>query len=227
MNNIQRDEWINGEPFWLARCEYIEENLEEVIKEVEFFRKKHSVVVSKILKDIDGQDDTNAGTIQSALSDPTNTTWTYGVYNLFHLLQPSVSMWHIYNTIVELVRFAKPELDKFKDGEPIWFQSWCNYNMSEDIESELGWHDHQYPYHGYVQVDPKNTVTEFEDGTQIYNEIGQIYFGKGGSKHRVRKLEEYSGARITFGFDLAGDYGAIYSTLTSGMTRMSFLPMVL
>ena len=25
-NNIQRDEWINGEPFWLARCEYIEEN---------------------------------------------------------------------------------------------------------------------------------------------------------------------------------------------------------
>ena len=72
----------------------------------------------------------------------------------------------------------------------------------------LNWHDHKFDYHGYVSIDPKDSITKFHDPNtnvryEIKNEVGNIYFGPGWDrKHKVCVNENYSGNRITLGYDI-------------------------
>jgi len=79
-------------------------------------------------------------------------------------------------------------------------QSWLNFHSSDEV---LKKHSHEWPFHGYISVDPKSTTTVFEK-YEIENKIGQIYIGPGGKgyEHYVRVNNPYEGKRITIGFDI-------------------------
>ena len=85
----------------------------------------------------------------------------------------------------------------------MWMQCWMNMHNPKEV---LGWHDHQFPYHGYVSIDPKDSITQFKEDNlryEIKNEVGNIYFGPGWKRmHRVVVNSEYDGPRITLGFDI-------------------------
>lgn len=123
-----------------------------------------------------------------------NLTWEYNKYNIFSLTSGSLYFYKIYKELMSLLK------DEIGD-RPMWFQSWINIH---DNTSLLDWHNHAWDYHGYISIDPKNTVTEFENYT-IKNKVGQVYFGPGNNLHRVISNEEFTGNRITIGFDVTTD----------------------
>ena len=87
-------------------------------------------------------------------------------------------------------------------NQPLWMQCWMNFHKQKEV---LKWHDHHFPYHGYVSIDPKNSTTEFKQGSLRYNienVVGNIYFGPGDRIHKVIVNNDYSGPRITIGFDI-------------------------
>lgn len=124
----------------------------------------------------------------------TDLTWDYSKYNIFSVTSGSLYFFQIYK---ELSLLFKEQLG----DRPMWFQSWLNVHENETL---LDWHNHAWDYHGYISVDPKNTITEFED-YKIENKVGQVYFGPGNRLHRVVSEKEFSGSRITIGFDVTLD----------------------
>lgn len=128
--------------------------------------------------------------LQSGLTE--DTTWDYPVYNFFAASSPSPYLYRIYEELRFLVR------EQIPTSERVWVQSWLNYHKQNKI---LDWHNHTFPLHGYICIDPKDTVTEFENWT-IENEVGTIYLGPGDAKHRVVANSKYDGPRITIGFDI-------------------------
>ena len=135
-------------------------------------------------------------------------TADYFNYNIFSLTAGSYPFYEVYK---ELVSFVKSQLGE----QRMWMQSWLNYH---DHDKVLGWHNHDWDYHGYISIDPKNTVTEFRD-YKIENKVGQIYFGPGKREHRVVCLDEFSDTRLTIGFDIAID-------LFPGNGCLGMLPVV-
>ncbi len=121
-----------------------------------------------------------------------NSTDAYSKYNIFSLTAPSTSFYQIYVELRNLVR------SQLGETRPLWFQAWINHHSPLEV---LNWHHHEFDYHGYISIDPKNTITEFE-GYSIENKIGQFYFGPGYRKHRVIVNEDYQGPRLTIGFDI-------------------------
>ena len=121
----------------------------------------------------------------------------YRFYNLFALTSPSPLFWLLFKDIRTVVR------TQLQTDEPLWMQCWFNYHEPHQV---LKWHDHRFPYHGYVSIDPKDSTTLFKEGDikyEIKNEIGNIYFGKGWDRmHMVRVDSPYEGKRITLGFDI-------------------------
>jgi len=123
-------------------------------------------------------------------------TKNYHQYNIFSLTSGSVYFYDIYKF---LNKFVREKLNK--PNERMWFQAWLNYHKESEV---LDWHSHEWDYHGYISIDPKNTITEFENYS-IDNKVGQIYFGPGYRKHRVKVNSSYDDYRITIGFDVTLD----------------------
>ena len=121
-------------------------------------------------------------------------TLDYFKYNIFSLTAGYYSFYEIYK---ELILLVKSKLG----NKRMWMQAWLNYHNHDQV---LGWHNHDWDYHGYISIDPKNTVTEFRD-YKIKNKVGQIYFGPGQREHRVVCLDEFSDTRLTIGFDVSLD----------------------
>lgn len=121
-----------------------------------------------------------------------NYTEIYSRYNIFSITSTDLLM---YNLFEELKGFIRKNLNTDK---PLWIQSWLNYQTQDDV---LMWHNHKWPWHGYISVDPKNTTTVFENW-EIENKIGQIYFGDGGILHKVVVNAPYPDYRITIGYDV-------------------------
>lgn len=131
--------------------------------------------------------------IQSLLNGA-DTTKSYATYNIFSMSAGSI---YFYNLFEELRNIIRTELPT----GPLWMQAWVNIHNQENV---LDWHNHCWPYHGYISIDPKNTETEFESYI-IQNKPGQIYFGPGNRMHRVRVVDPYDGKRITIGYDVTND----------------------
>lgn len=121
-----------------------------------------------------------------------DTTWTYPKYNTFSLLAPSSHFWNIFQELKNLILTNIPE------NKELWLQSWINYHDQQEL---LDWHHHEFPYHGYINLNCEKTETIFESYT-IKNKVGQIYFGPGKNKHKVVALENFNNKRITIGFDV-------------------------
>lgn len=136
--------------------------------------------------------------IKSQFPDAKTTTWIYYEYNVFIALSGDVLFYKLYKELTKYIR------DCIGDDRPAWFQVWLNYLTHDQIKDALGFHDHRHDLHGFIAIDPKETVTEFV-GFQIDNEIGNIYVGPGGLdfSHKVVNLKEWEGNRITLGFDVS------------------------
>lgn len=124
-----------------------------------------------------------------------DSTWGYGYYNIFAATSPSPIWYTLYKEVRDLVR------DFTGDDRPMWIQAWLNFHHSNEV---LDWHAHDWPYHGYISIDPKGTRTVFE-GYEIENEIGNIYIGPGHRQHKVIVDQEYDTPRITLGYDIQTD----------------------
>ena len=126
------------------------------------------------------------------------TTWDYNAYNIFSLAIISTHFYIIYQQIVAAVR------EYVGDDRPLWLQAWMNHHQSDEV---LDWHDHDslFTIHGYLSIDPKDTVTEFKNFS-IQNKTGHIYLGIPGKDmvHRVVVKEPYDGYRITLAFNVVG-----------------------
>lgn len=122
-----------------------------------------------------------------------SSTWFYRYYNAMTLSSGSIYYWSLFKNLCLIIReYAGHE-------EPLWFQCWLNFHTKDNV---LDWHQHrECKFHGYVSIDPKNTITEFEK-FKIKNEIGNIYIGPAYLKHRVVCLEEFDSPRITLGYDV-------------------------
>lgn len=121
-------------------------------------------------------------------------TKTYYKYNMFSLTAGSVYFHEIYRQFKQIILDELP-------SEKLWFQAWLNYHKNSEV---LDWHDHVWEYHGYISIDPKDTTTVF-DNYEIKNVVGQLYFGPGYRKHKVKVNTPYSDYRITIGFDVTKD----------------------
>lgn len=116
----------------------------------------------------------------------------YQLYNFFQMSAPNIYIFNVYRELLEFIRFFHPH-----DG--LYLQSWINCQPHSEV---LDWHRHEgFIFHGYVCIDPKDTLTEFE-GYSIDNHPGLIYIGAGSPRHRVVNRSQYEGMRITIGFDL-------------------------
>lgn len=136
-----------------------------------------------------------------------DSTWAYRMYNVFALSSP-MPLW--YSLYYELSKTIRNHIDTL---EPLWMQSWLNFHKEDEV---LDWHNHKRPYHGYINIDPQNTTTDFKD-YQIKNNIGDIYIGPGNKQHKVIVNEDFKSTRITLGFDVTDKPQDIPSTLWGSM----------
>ena len=118
-------------------------------------------------------------------------TWTYDKYNLFGLTSPTQVFYDLYK---ELRGFVYD----YTNAKQLWIQSWVNYHTPDQL---LKRHNHAYPIHGYICVNPHLTKTVFDD-YEIENRIGDVYIGPGGRHHEVQLIEPFYTSRITIGFDV-------------------------
>ena len=124
----------------------------------------------------------------------TDSTWNYNKYNIFSLTSTNILFYNLFKELSYHVR------SYIGDDRPLWIESWLNFHSSDKL---LERHSHEWPYHGYISVDPKKTTTIF-DNFKIPNIPGQIYLGPGGDDyyHYVEADEPFEGNRITIGFDI-------------------------
>lgn len=145
---------------------------------------------------------TNANNFIEDEMNSNNDLSGYSFYNVYSLTTPSPYFYELYSTLRSIVKLH------LGNARPIWFQSWMNFHTPTTV---LDWHNHTFPYHGYVSIDPYNTTTKFKDqksGEILYeveNHSGQIYFGPGYREHKVFVNEDFNKPRLTLGFDIILD----------------------
>mgnify|MGYP003331956089 FL=1 len=115
----------------------------------------------------------------------------------------------IYHLLKEISAITRKHLSNFgvNPDDPLWIQCWMNFHKPDQV---LDWHDHHFPWHGYISIDPKDSITKFREylpegsyDYNIHNQIGNIYLGPGFSRmHKVVVNNDYEGDRITLGFDI-------------------------
>lgn len=133
-----------------------------------------------------------------------NITWQFGSYNVYGLCSCNEWFYNIYQTQIEVIR-EYFRLTNTEVPNQLWLQSWINSHTPNQV---LKTHNHDWPWHGYISIDPKKSFTVFTDkpnGKELYrieNKVGQIYMGPGWRFHHVEVVEPFEGERITFGFDL-------------------------
>lgn len=140
-------------------------------------------------------------------------TTNHAKYNLFSLLSLDLNFYNLYAELQHRIRGV------LGYDKPLWMQAWLNRHSEGAV---LDWHDHAWPWHGYISIDPKKTNTVFrnpKDGTEfrVENKPGQIYFGKGNIFHKVEVLESYHDLRTTIGFDVTDQVGG-------KLKSVSFIP---
>lgn len=143
-----------------------------------------------------------------------DSTWGYYKYNIFALTAPSSAFYQIYKELRNLIR------EQLGDDRPLWFQAWINYHQQSEL---LDWHGHDFEYHGYIAIDPKNTKTVFEN-YEIINKPGQIYFGPGFRKHKVEAITPFMGVRTTIGFDIFTT--ETVNSIEHPHTNLSLMPLI-
>jgi len=133
-------------------------------------------------------------------------TENFYAYNIF----TEVTSTEMYDLFCDVKAIIKKQLPSGR----LWMQAWLNVHKQDEC---LDWHHHNFPWHGYISIDPKDTTTEFSHWS-VENKVGNIYFGPGtrANEHRVVVNSPYNDYRITMGFD-------VQTTPTSGLNK--FIPI--
>ncbi len=121
-----------------------------------------------------------------------DSTWTYRFYNVFCLTSASRLFYDLLTELKTVIR------EYAGHNNPLWLQAWINYHEPHQL---LDWHDHDWSFHGYISIDPKQSATVF-DQYKINNEVGNIYIGPGKRRHKVETSVQFDTPRITLGFDV-------------------------
>ena len=145
-----------------------------------------------------------------------DTTWAYFKYNIFIESSTSILFYKLYK---ELNYYIK---DFIKDDRPMWIQSWLNYHLDdnhlqESLGDKIGFHGHNSTYHGYISIDPQDTITKFRNGLEVKNKIGQFYIGPGNQgdeknntwDHYIDTISPSHSPRITIAFDLVTEQNVV------------------
>jgi len=156
-----------------------------------------------------------------------NITWEYDKYNVFSLSSGSPIFYKLYEEVVWVIQeFLTKNSKELEQG---WIECWINNHSEDEV---LDTHNHLWPIHGYICIEPQHTKTIFmnDDGSEWYgieNEVGNIYIGPGHRLHKVINIREYKDKRITLGFDffqLPHDCIGRSSYLENGC--ISFIPII-
>lgn len=135
-------------------------------------------------------------------TNSSDSTWTYYLYNVFNISSTSINFYNIYKELNKYIR------DFIKNDKPLWMQAWLNYHENDNVLSKsLGnkFHGHETPYHGYISIDPQDTITKFKNGIEIKNKPGQIYIGPGSNSewdHFVELVSPSKSPRVTLAFNI-------------------------
>lgn len=133
--------------------------------------------------------------IQQAVGDE-DTTRSYKRYNVFQISGSSVAFYKLYKNVIANIR------EYVGDDRPLWMSGWMNFHEPTQV---LNWHNHLNSIcHGYISIDPKDTVTKFQE-YEIENQVGRMYLGPSARLHKVVVNKPFSGHRITLGFDVSDD----------------------
>jgi hypothetical protein len=125
----------------------------------------------------------------------------------------------IYQELRNLIR------DHLGYKKKLWMQAWINHLRYDEIDV-LAWHGHDFPYHGYISIDPKETETVFDE-YRIENKVGQIYLGPGHRMHKVESTRPFDGVRTTIGFDIVDlNESDMVTYIERPWTNMSFIPLL-
>ena len=133
-----------------------------------------------------------------------NITWQFSNYNVYGLCSCNQWFYTIYKSLIQGLR-EYYAVSNTPIPEQLWLQSWINSHTPKQV---LKTHNHEWPLHGYISIEPKKSCTVFTDkpnGKELYrieNKVGQIYIGPGSRFHHVEITEPFEGERITLGFDL-------------------------
>lgn len=174
------------------RSSEIVKNKDEFIRQVESSRNSLNAIFPKI-----------------------DSTWGYNVYNIFSISAGYEMFYNLYKDLQFIVR------DYMQTDEPLWMQSWVNYQYENDL---LDWHAHfDWACHGYISIDPKDSITMFE-GFEIKNEVGNIYIGPSNVQHKVYSTGQYHGHRITCGYDI-GKRDVLLNMQERNSVNISFMPI--
>lgn len=147
-----------------------------------------------------------------------STTSFYRYYNFTTLCFGSKFYFKLFYDLQKLIKLYS------KNNKLLWYQCWLNFHKENEV---LDWHDHkECLFHGYVSIDSKNTVTEFEN-YKIKNEVGNIYIGPAYRKHKVNVLENFKGNRITLGFDVLSEkeINILYKKYGKINVNLGFIPI--
>jgi len=139
-----------------------------------------------------------------------DSTWDFYKYNIFAVTSSSILFYNLYRELNYHIR------SYVGNDRPLWMQSWLNYHEEDNtlltsLGNKKGFHGHGSLYHGYISIDPQNTITKFRNGLEIENKIGQVYIGpaKNTNKpgeypfdHYVEIISPSTSPRITIAFDL-------------------------
>ena len=132
-------------------------------------------------------------------------TFSYNIYNTFGITSPSKLFYQLFEELKTLIL-------NHVNSEFVWLSCWINVHDGKGVEEILNWHEHNFPYHGYISINPHKTRTvfmeEWGDDEKVFpefeieNEIGNIYIGPGHRQHKVFIDEEFDTPRVTLGFDV-------------------------
>ena len=186
----------NNKKFILLKSQLIINNQHEFINEIYKAKVKHQIHYPD--KDL---------------------TFSYNIYNAFGITSPSKLFYQLFEEL-------KPIILNYVNSEFVWLSCWINVHDNNGVEEVLDWHSHDFPYHGYISINPHKTRTAFENRNaieavskylkeggdigdrivdeivefEIENEIGNIYLGPGNIQHKVFIDEVFDTPRVTLGF---------------------------
>ena len=138
-------------------------------------------------------------------SDHSTSTSAYQLYNAFTLLNDNQEWRKIYEQVISIVK--QFYLESGGTSDTLYLKAWINY---DDEDNVLGWHNHDALFHGYIGIDPLDTMTEFENQI-IENQIGRMYIGPGNINHRVLVNKKTNKKRITLAFDVNEDFALLHN----------------
>jgi hypothetical protein len=99
---------------------------------------------------------------------------------------------------------------KYIEPMPLYIMCWCNFFYADKAgANSLHWHEHMWPFQGYLSVDSETSGTNFRSNVDVGKRwrfdhtTGMLFLLPGGTLHRSTPWKHPGHARITVAFNLA------------------------